>query len=288
MNKKLILPLFSTLFFCFVRQGHAAVWNVVYPRPVNETHVLSKYPVELLTLALDRTGVKYRLVPSERIMLQSKALQQIEENRELNVVWSQTDAKREQSLLPVRIPILKGLIGWRLLLIKHEQLATFQPIKTVMQLLRYAPVQAAHWTDTTILQANGFNVVTAQDETTLFDLLRHNRGDFFPRSVLEIWSEMSNPDLNEGLSIEPGLGIRYPAAMYFFVNKSNLILARLLNDGLEYAIADGSFEQLFSATFDAYIKEARIDSRRVFELENQLLTEQTPLERKELWYVPEE
>lgn len=286
MAKWLTGLLAFVLISSVVSKSYAAVWHIVYPRAEKQTQVLSEYPVMLLTLALDHTGVRYSLSPSDRVMQQGKALRQLQENREINLLWGQTSKEWEKDFLPIRIPILKGLTGWRLLLVKHDKLADFAALKHINQLLRYAPVQGADWPDTTILQASGFSLVTSQDKAELFDLVRLNQADFFPRSVLEIWQEMSNSQLTEGLSIEPNLALRYPVAFYFFVNKSNLVLARLISEGLERAIADGSFDQLFNDKFAAFLKEARIEQRHVFEFDNQLLTEQTPLTRQALWYQP--
>lgn len=105
--------------------------------------------------------------------------------------------------------------------------------------------------------------------------------------MVEVWGEVENSEMTDGLELEPELAIRYPAAFYFFVNKSNITLARLLTDGLEKAIADGSFDQLFNNHFEDHLRKADFDGRKVFELENPLLTEQTPVDRKELWYKPE-
>jgi hypothetical protein len=54
------------------------------------------------------------------------------------------------------------------------------------------------------------------------------------------------------------------------------------------AISDGSFEKFFQNHW--YIKNtmelANMPARKLFRLENPLLTPETPLDRPELWYNP--
>jgi len=76
----------------------------------------------------------------------------------------------------------------------------------------------------------------------------------------------------------------YPTADYYFVNKQNTELAENLRQGLELALADGSFGRLFAAHFGPAIRRAQLDKRVLIELTNPLLPPQTPLARKELWF----
>ena len=45
----------------------AALWTITYPRPIDDTDARTEYPIALLKLALEKTGVNYgrrtRLVP---------------------------------------------------------------------------------------------------------------------------------------------------------------------------------------------------------------------------------
>jgi len=52
----------------------AASWRINYPRPLSESDRRADYPLKLLALALEQTGVNYRLIASDRILPQSKAL----------------------------------------------------------------------------------------------------------------------------------------------------------------------------------------------------------------------
>ncbi|GAA0856722.1 amino acid ABC transporter substrate-binding protein [Aliiglaciecola litoralis] len=262
----------------------AATWSITYPRPLTENDQRTAYPVDLLALALDQTGVNYRLIPTDKPLLQEKALKQLAENRNVNVVWSMTDTDRESRLLPIRIPIYKGLIGWRVFMVRQDRLKEFKAIDTLQALLKLKPIQGYDWPDTRILQSNGFDVNTSKSYTGLFTMLAQKQGDFLPRSLIEVWAEFDSEDLHESIRVEPSLGVRYPAAMYFFVNKNNKTLARLLEVGMEKAIANGQFDELFNQQFDTSLKRADMDTRFFFEIDNPLLPTSTPVGRKELWY----
>jgi len=266
--------------------SHGASWQISYPRPLSDLDLRTAYPVKLLSLALDQTGVNYRLIPSDKILLQGKALKALAANREINVVWSGTNTQREEQLLPIRIPIYKGLIGWRLLLIRDDMSERFKYIQKSENLVKLIAVQGHDWPDTKILQANGFEVATANNYETLFDMVRKAQADFFPRSLVEVWGELANPVLSDRLVMEPNIVIRYPTAMYFFVNKKSVPLANLLETGLEMAIANGKFEELFLQVHQEMFNKFNIKERRFFDMENTFLPEATPLERKELWHQP--
>jgi hypothetical protein len=272
------------LFFSLSVQS--ASWQITFPRPLETATTIETYPIKLLSLALDQTGVNYQLKPSENILTKGKALDRLEDNREINIVWGMTNDKREKDLLPIRIPIFKGLIGWRLLLIRQDMAERFTYIQKIDHLIKLSPLQGRGWPDTKILQANGFDVTTERNQSALIKMLGNAQGDFFPRSVIEVWDELAKHDVTNQiqLQIQPTLGIYYPAAIYFFVNKRSMPLANLIERGLEKAIENGKFEALFVENYQTYIDKARIENRTFYSLENNFLPEKTPLNRKELWF----
>ncbi|GGW74374.1 amino acid ABC transporter substrate-binding protein [Alteromonas halophila] len=271
----------------FVNAVQAATWTLTYPRPLDDDDMRSEYPVALLKLALDKTGVNYQLLPSDRILLQGKSIRQLRENREVNVVWSMTDVQREKDLLPIRIPIAKGLIGLRVFVINQRNQDEFKGISSKPDILKLTAIQGEEWPDTKILQANGFNVLTVKEYDEAYASLSQNRGDFFPRSVIEVLTELEEKGRDPDIHLEPDLALYYPTAMYFFVNRGNPILARLIETGLNIAIEDGSFDALFMSHHEATLNKLMIPSRRVFRLENPLLPEKTPTDNGELWYKPQ-
>ena len=264
--------------------AQGASWQITYPRPVDTASSIEDYPIQLLALALDQTGVNYELNPSDKVLPKGKALSRLQDNREINIVWGMTNQQREKDLLPIRIPIFKGLIGWRLLLVRNDMAERFTHIQTLEHLIKLTPLQGRDWPDTKILQSNGFDVLTERTQGALMKMLGNAQGDFFPRSIIEVWDELAANKKRYNLQIQPSLGVRYPAAIYFFVNKKSMPLANIIESGLEKAILVGKFDALFKANYQAYIQKAQLKNRTFYQLENAFLPKETPLERKELWF----
>lgn len=263
---------------------HAAAEVVVrFPRAETEPDVRSFYARRLLELVLQRAYTTYRLELHPVRMQQGRAIVRLKNGQGIDVLSTMTSVEREQELLPIRIPIDKGLIGWRLLLINREQAAKFSSVDSLDELKKLTAGQGHDWPDVRILRDNGLNVY---DGTTnyisLFSMLERQRIDYFPRSVTEVWSEADQ--YQQRLMVEPSLVLRYPSAMYFFVRKGNARLATDIREGLEKMIADGSFDKLFQEHYGDMIARSGLKERRVLELSNPLMPAQMPLTRKNLWY----
>lgn len=282
-----LLWLLALWLFTLPGNGWASTTSglVRYPQPESGTDTRSSYPLKLLQLAIDKSGGAYRLEPSEVKMLQGRALLQLAQGSDIEVAWSMTSHERERDLLPVRIPIDRGLIGWRIFLIREQDRARFAAIRTLPQLQAQTAGQGHDWPDTRILRANGLPTAGEAKYEALFAMLGTGQIHYFPRSISEIEEELRlHPGLK--LMIEPTLALRYPAAQYYFVNKNNTALARAIEQGLQRAMADGSFEQLFQAHHGAILRQANLAGRTIFHLNNPLLPAATPLQQKQWWYAP--
>ncbi len=263
---------------------------VVYPRTERDLAQRSQYPLQLLQQALKASGADLALQPSQQMMVQGRALLELQADRgAVDVVWTMTSREREQELLPIRIPIYKGLFGYRLLLLprgRPDAQRLLDEVSSLADLGRHTMLQGHDWPDTAILRANGLRVETGTSVDALLHLLQQGRGLAFPRAVLEVDLELDA--YADQVRLESGLALRYPTAVYFFVRKGDEQLARQIEAGLERLIANGGFERLFQSHFGGILQRhlARAPGsspRRVFDLHNPLLPAQTPLRRRELW-----
>jgi ABC-type amino acid transport substrate-binding protein len=246
------------------------------------------YVVELLRQALAKSGGDYQLRPSHRPMAQSRAEQSLEQNDgSVQLMWTMTTKAREESLLPIRIPIYKGLIGWRVPLVRREDKDWLAKVHSAADLKPLRIGQRADWPDTRILRGNGLQVITSQSYDSLFRMLDAGRFDLFPREVVVAWDEQAQA-AKQGLKLEVDehIVIHYPSAFYFFTSRARADLAGHIERGLEAMIADGSFDALFQQYHGATIKRAGLERRQVIELENPDLPPQTPHQRQELWFRP--
>ncbi len=258
---------------------------VRYPAVANQQDPRSVYPLALLEQALAYSGTGYQLQSSSEPMSKSRAIVFLREGQEIDVIWTMTSVERELELQPIRIPIFKGLSGFRVALIHQENREAFAARQAPVNIRRLLYAQGHDWVDTKILRLNGLNVIEAARYDTLFSMLQRRRVDAVPRNVLEITDE-ANLLVDQHIVIEDNWLIYYPSASYFFVNSDNQQLARDIEQGLENMLADGSFEQLFQQFFSAQLAELKLEQRQLIKLENPLLPAQTPLQDPRLWYHP--
>lgn len=273
--------------FAFLFMICGNIWAkvlIVYPQPEAPNDRRGEYAVALLRLALSEAQVDYELRPSRTLMMQERAFEELKKGNALQVMWTMTTREREAQALPIRIPIYKGLIGWRLPLVHVSRRDILASVRTLDQLKALDAGQARDWPDADIMQASGLPVTTSTDYTSLFRMLARHRFDYMPRSVVEVWDE-ADAHRDEGLVVDSHIVLHYPAAVYFFVNKQNTTLANVIATGLERAIANGKFNRLFNDYHAEAIERSQIEHRIVIELPNPLLPSETPLNRNELWYA---
>lgn len=278
----LMKELFSRILFI-------AIFFTAFSLAVNAQDVVyageerKAYHIELLTLALSYfPEKKYNIRAFGHDIPKQRAFILMANNDGIDVIIGTSTAEREKLYQPIRFPILRGLNGWRVALVKKNNVDLFENVTTEKAFKKLIPGQFHSWTDTQILEENGIKVAKGSDHDGLYKMLSKGRIDYFPRSILE--AELDR-DRNKALNlvIDPHILIKYPNAYYFYVSKDNHQLAEDLSRGLELALADGRFEKLFMKTYGDVLKRLQVNKRRVFNLKNSLLLESTPVERAELW-----
>ncbi|WP_159084702.1 type 2 periplasmic-binding domain-containing protein [Dongshaea marina] len=275
----LLLPIFST----------KAAQQFIYPRqPDNQRHA---YLIELLKLAIDKTTANYgaaSVLPSKKPMFEGRYIKSLLSNKgDVTVIWTSTSFDKEQQMLPVRIPLYRGLLGYRIPLIDRSSQAKLTNIDSLCMLRELRIGQGAHWGDVAIYQENGFKVTTTPIYHNLVQMLSRHRFDLLPLGITEIITEQSYwQQRYPHLVIESSLLIHYPFAYYFFVNKKEQQMAARLAAGLETMLNDGSFDQLFEKHYARDLETLKLNQRRLFELSNPELPPSTPLHRLSLWFKP--
>ncbi|MDN4503002.1 amino acid ABC transporter substrate-binding protein [Alteromonadaceae bacterium BrNp21-10] len=261
--------------------------EVRYPTNINNPTYQQRdiYFNQLLKLALEYSGEDYQLVSMPMPTIPEERSMKLIQEDYYNIHWMGTTANREKLLLPIYIPLDKGLLGWRLMLVHQDNKDTFANITSTQQIKKLTAGLGHHWPDTRVFYENKFKVFTATTTTGLQKMLNLKRIDYFPRSILEIWQEHGTIDY-PALTIDPNIVITYPAAIYFFVAKGNLALHDCIKKGLEVALANGSFDKLFQQNFADVILLANLNQRRRFNITNSLITDPDYLKRKELWFSP--
>ncbi len=255
-------------------------------RVVQGNNSIEAYAKGLLRLALSKVQDKYELQEAIPNTSEERMVSMLMDDK-LDVVWYATTNDLEERLLPIRICIYRGLLGYRALMIKKGTQHKFDGIKNLEDLKKISLGQGRFWADTNVLTANGLNVVKVLKYEGIFYMLDGDRFDAFPRGVHEPWSEIKRyPQL--ALDVEQNLLISYINPFYFFVNKNNTKLAKDIERGLRIAIEDGSFDEYFfnDPTVKDVVEKANLKNRTIIRLDNPSLPPKTPVDDKSLWIDP--
>lgn len=192
-------------------------------------------------------------------------------------------------LRPIRIPIDKGLVGYRILLIRHSQEADFAAVKSLDDLKRFSFGQGFSWDDADILRANDLTVQEGDDFEGLYQMLAKKRFDAFPRGISEAAPELRlRSSLYPELEIEKTLLLYYPLPLYFWFSHTpkGEEQAKRLEEGMWSMINDGSYDALLWKFNRSTLEGLDMAHRRVLVLNNPLLPPQTPLSDARLWVSP--
>lgn len=275
--------------FAVLTCGLLAFSMTAYAKPVrvvDSTDGLPSYAKGLLKLAFSKLPEKYELDESTKNNTEGRVIQMVDENQ-LDVCFFATTNEFEERMRPIRIPMLKGLLGYRVLLIKQGNQSKFDGIRTIEDLKRVSLGSGRAWADTDVLVANSLNVVKVLKYDGMFFMLDGGRFDAFPRGAHEPWAEIAKrPTL--GLEVEKNLLLVYPNPYYFFVNKNNVELAKAIEKGLRIAMEDGSFDQYFlnDPAVKDVLEKANLKNRTIIHLQNPTLPKATPVDDKSLWFDP--
>ncbi|QOL24648.1 transporter substrate-binding domain-containing protein [Thalassotalea sp. LPB0316] len=255
--------------------------ELVIPGPLDGNAVRNPFIEDLLKLVFKQEGYNLSLVYFKRQYTQGRALRELEHGSDIDLNWSTTSIEREQHLRAIRFPLYRGLIGWRVALIRQGDDEQFARVTTLDDLKQYLAVQRFDWTDFDVFKENDLPIEGNFTFATMSKAVRTGLVDYFPRSVLEIGNEIKHPRNNE-LAIEQTLLFKYPAAYYFFVNKKDEALAQTVESGLIKAFKNGSYQILFNRHFGESLALLNLDSRKIIHLTNSTFPDEETVER--FWY----
>ena len=247
------------------------------------------HPIHLLNKALEITRREhgdFEVRPYPRKLARKRALRELELGY-LSVFSAPTRIEWEQRAIPIRIPIRKGLMSYRIFLIRAADQKKFAAVRSIEALRRYRIGQGTQWSTAAALRKIGFTIHGTTEYEGLFTMLVKNRFDYFPRAISEIFTEFNlRTTRYPEMKIEETLALYLPLPYYYFVSPKRPDLAKRLETGLEALIANGEFDALFDSYYNDDIDRANLAGRRVFRLENKDLTAETPFHRKDYWYQP--
>lgn len=280
----------ALLVFC-------GAWFAAAPLAVAGQAALQYFPVgpiyeyrwKLLELALAHAPEKgasepTRLVPYADDITQNRGMQLLQTGG-IDVIALGTNSEREARMLPIKIDILRGIVGFRVFVIRSADQTRIARMdeQTLRKELTFG--LNSQWADLPIMRANGFTVETSSSYENLFGMLVAKRFDAFPRGLNEAGRELGERRLAyPQLAVERTKALYFPYPVYFWVNKDNAALAQRIEHGLTAALADGSFRKLFETYHATEIALLAKEKRQVIRLNNPVLPPDTVVPDTHWWW----
>jgi ABC-type amino acid transport substrate-binding protein len=174
-------------------------------------------------------------------------------------------------------PLTKGLLGYRLILVRSDSTAMFSDLKSAAELQSLTIGIPQTWADAEMFRQNNYTVEEKGAFSDLFELLRTKSFDYTALGANEIegiFKQQSNA-LGE-IIIEPSIMIYYPYPLVFYVNPLNPLLAERVSEGLNTIKLNGQHEQIFLKHHGDVVQRLNLKNRRIFTLDNPIL----PVEMK--------
>lgn len=248
---------------------HALAEDVLRYFPVGPIY---DYRWKLLEEALRHTGgPSIRLEPYGEDVTQNRGVLLLQSGT-IDVIALGTNPEREAKLRPVRVDILRGIVGYRLLVIRGDEQSRMAALDESAFRRQLTFGLNSQWADLAIMKANGLAVTTSSNSENLFGMLAAGRFDAFPRGLNEAQRELdARRDRFPQLSIEASHALFFPYPIYFWVRADNPALAQRIERGLNAMLADGSFRRLFEANHVREIEALQRERRQVIVLDNPML-----------------
>ncbi|MFT6953870.1 MAG: hypothetical protein ACJARM_001181 [Glaciecola sp.] len=172
----------------------------------------------------------------------------------------------------IEIPVCRGVLGHRLLVIPQRHAERFANLNSVQQLQEMNIGIPATWADADLFRYNGFNVLEKGCLDDLFIRLLDQEFDYVALGANEIESIFEEfRGAKTGLLLEKNLLIYYPLPLVFYVHPHRIDLISLIESGLTKAISNGKHKSLFEIHHPNLIDRLALRTRLTFRLTNPYL-----------------
>ena len=285
----------SVVLTALVLSGASDSWAIdvlKMSKPQSRKDTRTEYKNEVLRLALEVTQAQYGpylMSLDAPPMPRKRALEILRKGKHINTYISPIIPAWLDQTIVIKIPIRRGIIDYRLLLVYKDQLPVFSNITTVESLRKFKAGSVAGESFTAVLRKAGFNLVTASSYDGSFSMLENRRYDWLSRGVHEIFDELgARKNSIEHVVIEPTLAIKTQLPTIIYVSPNEPRLAERLEKGLSIIAENGTLKALFDQYYQDDIKRAKLGTRRILNIDNPFIPEGFLPENPKLWFHPEE
>lgn len=272
----------------FLSYSYASL-DISYTTPRGGMDKRYEYNIELLKASLEVTKAEfgeYSISPSEFKDISRKRQVDLVENGKIDVTWEPANSELQDKLNSIKIPIFKGLLGYRLFFINENEIDSFLKINTLDELKSKTMCTGLGWGVTKLYEEEGFKLIVSPAYEGLFEMIEKGRADYFSRGVNEIFTEYKtySPKYPK-LHIESHLALYHPLPFYTYTTKSKKgdLIAKRVEIGVKKLIENGEFDKLFNQYYGDLVKKADISKRKVFRIKNPFLPDDVPFDKKEYW-----
>ena len=254
---------------------HITFWNG------NKSAARQAFEKELLQASLKATATQYgswtlnidsnNYSPTEEGNIFSATLSGTQSADVLVTVAGNTKFNNKPKIM-ISQPLTKGLLGYRLLMVKDQSLPAFRKINTVEDLQALSIGIPESWADAELFRQNAYSVTEKGSFDDLFIRLKKGEFDYTALGANEIEAAFEQRVAPVGgISIEPTMMIYYPFPLVFYVNPDKPELAERLEQGLKIIQANGDYDKLFIKHHGDVVERLNLKNRKVFTLKNPIL-----------------
>lgn len=246
----------------------------------------SNFYMDALAWLLEKSGEEYNLVQTKHSVTSQGRKVLLVKQGELDLLYAGTSIELESELLPIRFPIVRGLIGQRIFIIHRNYQSSYDQVKNLNNLRAFLGVQGVGWGDKQVLEASGLNQVERLYDD-IFENINSGSRYYFPRGVTEVFAEVRDREERlPNLAIEKNLLLTYKTAVFFFINPSNQALEAMLTQGFIKGYEDGSYEAFFyqHPLIKNALEQGNLSSRIKIDIPNPYLTPETQVIDDRYWH----
>lgn len=225
----------------------------------------------LKAAGVDATFSSFPIGPESRLNAEMKA-----GNLHLAFIPPSTDRLRlmeEGAIKGIRIPLERGLLGYRICLVSEKNSDILKDVSTVEDLRRFSIGQGVGWGDAAVYRKAGIQVLEAPFSSMLdpLKMLASGQFDLFPLGVNEYELFLAEyAKRHSGLATDKHILIRYPWFRFIWVSTTapdSDILFAALDKGFESIVSNGPFETVYEQ-YKGTLDAKRFTNRTIIDLQS--------------------
>ena len=246
--------------------GEPATKDILVVRPIGGLSGIMPETIQwaILRLALEKSGRDFDLAPSRASRLYGREGDEMRRlGEEGNIIWASPIHPQREEMLPIEIPISRGLSSYQYLWVRPADLKLFSHVRTADDVKDFPILTGQNWGANDILEADGFELRKGYS-ANLPGMLMAGRGDILLWPVFGIFNIYEKYGV-ANLEMTPiqDVLVHLPQAVYFWVAQDG---SEDLHDAVESVLR--------AAMKDGYLNELMRSFPRIGEVYSDLLSKE--------------